>query len=542
LKKNHGHSFNLTVSRDALFVIVFVVFLALGAGTSQGALRTSEAYNIESDVLSSGGSSESSSSYGNFDSFGQGAIGTAESQNYQNYGGFLETLNTSPEVPDSLAQYRSNGITSISIGEWINISIVVLKFDMYDQDSSDILTPQVEMRSTSESFTGAVTDNGADINFSGSTVEGVVTGEGLSSGTTYHWRARVRDSGMLTSPWESFGGNAETDMDFGVDMAVPQVSVITPTSGQMLYSSNTYEVTWIATEEGGSGLITGPMSIYYSTNEGSSWTTVATGELDDGSYHWYVPAVTSSTCMVSVEAEDNASNIGSDISDIFDIFNDPDSPSVPTSLEAVALPADSPSYVSLSWGASTDEAGSGVKGYNLYRSSTSGSGYTLLDGIITGTSTLDSTVVYGNNYYYVVTAIDNANNESDYSNESSAPNLKMTKEMTTEAPISGGYSGGAFDAVPGAAITYTVTYWNNGFAYATSIEVVDKVPDYTDYKMGSATSESATQINFSSDNGASYNYTPSGEYVDSNVTNIKWQCQDIPVTENATVEFKVVIE
>jgi hypothetical protein len=73
--------------------------------------------------------------------------------------------------------------------------------------------------------------------------------------------------------------------------------------------------------------------------------------------------------------------------------------------------------VSLSWTAST----STVSGYNVYRSTTSGTGYTKLtaslDSVVTYT---DSTVVNGITYYYVTTAVDSSGNESSYSNEAAA--------------------------------------------------------------------------------------------------------------------------
>ncbi len=73
--------------------------------------------------------------------------------------------------------------------------------------------------------------------------------------------------------------------------------------------------------------------------------------------------------------------------------------------------------VTLSWTAST----STVVGYNVYRGSTSGGPYTLVTGSpVAGTSYTDSTVLAGQTYFYVVTAVDASGNESVYSNEVSA--------------------------------------------------------------------------------------------------------------------------
>jgi hypothetical protein len=73
--------------------------------------------------------------------------------------------------------------------------------------------------------------------------------------------------------------------------------------------------------------------------------------------------------------------------------------------------------VTLSWTAST----SAVTGYNVYRSSTSGGPYTKMNStIIAATTYVDSTVISGQTYSYVVTAVDSSNVESANSAEVSA--------------------------------------------------------------------------------------------------------------------------
>ncbi len=72
--------------------------------------------------------------------------------------------------------------------------------------------------------------------------------------------------------------------------------------------------------------------------------------------------------------------------------------------------------VQLTWVASTN-----VIGYNVYRSSTSGGPYTILNPSLIGTiAYTDTTVSAGTTYYYVVTAVDSSSKESGYSNETKA--------------------------------------------------------------------------------------------------------------------------
>jgi hypothetical protein len=73
--------------------------------------------------------------------------------------------------------------------------------------------------------------------------------------------------------------------------------------------------------------------------------------------------------------------------------------------------------VALSWTAST----SSVSGYNVYRSNTSGSGYSKLNAaLISGLSFSDATAVAGTTYFYVATAVDSGGDESANSNQATA--------------------------------------------------------------------------------------------------------------------------
>lgn len=87
----------------------------------------------------------------------------------------------------------------------------------------------------------------------------------------------------------------------------------------------------------------------------------------------------------------------------------------PAPPSVTASPGDK--QVSLSWTASS---GSNVTGYNVYRSTTSGSGYVQVNpSSVTGTTYTDPSLTDGKTYYYVVTAI-SSQGESSYSNEASA--------------------------------------------------------------------------------------------------------------------------
>ena len=74
--------------------------------------------------------------------------------------------------------------------------------------------------------------------------------------------------------------------------------------------------------------------------------------------------------------------------------------------------------VTLNWTAST----STVSGYNVYRSTTNGSGYVKINttGLVGALTYVDTTVQSATTYYYVATAVDSSGNESADSNQATA--------------------------------------------------------------------------------------------------------------------------
>jgi len=72
--------------------------------------------------------------------------------------------------------------------------------------------------------------------------------------------------------------------------------------------------------------------------------------------------------------------------------------------------------VDLTWSASTNAVG-----YNIYRSSASGGPYSMINTSLDSTTAYtDSTVVSGQTYYYVATAVNSESQESEYSNQATA--------------------------------------------------------------------------------------------------------------------------
>jgi fibronectin type 3 domain-containing protein len=86
--------------------------------------------------------------------------------------------------------------------------------------------------------------------------------------------------------------------------------------------------------------------------------------------------------------------------------------------------------ISLTW-----TAGSGDVTFNVYRSTTSGSGYTKIGSSAT-TNYVDSSGTGGVKYFYVVTGVDAGGFESANSNEASATMFSLPNPPTGLAAVS----------------------------------------------------------------------------------------------------------
>jgi fibronectin type 3 domain-containing protein len=82
---------------------------------------------------------------------------------------------------------------------------------------------------------------------------------------------------------------------------------------------------------------------------------------------------------------------------------------------SITIAAGADHSVMLKWTASPSP---GVAGYNVYRSTMSGSGYSKINpSLVGGLSYTDASVANGQTYYYVTTAVNAAGDESSYSTQ-----------------------------------------------------------------------------------------------------------------------------
>ncbi|MFH1026092.1 MAG: Ig-like domain-containing protein, partial [Nitrospirota bacterium] len=215
------------------------------------------------------------------------------------------------------------------------------------------------------------------------------TDTGLSASTSYSYTVSSIDNANNESA-QCSSANATTPQC--PDTTPPSVFITSPPSGTTYTTAQTVTITASASDNVG---VTKVEFYDGSTLRGTDTTSpynyvwTFTGS-DNGTHNWTAKAYDAA----------NNSSVSNTVSLIVNI--DITAPSVPTGVTATAV---SCSQINLSWNASTDTGGSGLKGYNVHRN-----GSFLKQ--VTTTSTTDTGLSASTNYSYTVSSIDNANNES----------------------------------------------------------------------------------------------------------------------------------
>jgi subtilisin family serine protease len=218
-----------TVAVGASVDLTFAV-QNVGTGTLTGAAKTAAPFSIVSGGAYSLAAGQTQTVTVRFsptsaDTFVGDVTFTGGDDPSRSVRGVGAAANVAPDPPSALGQFKMDG-TPLAVGGWTNQTSVVLTFTMADASPADTLTPEVEVKPTGTAFTGAGLVAGPPVAASGAPVQGVVSVTGLANGVQYHWRARTRDAAGLTSGWVSFGANAETVRDIGVDTYRPSGSIV----------------------------------------------------------------------------------------------------------------------------------------------------------------------------------------------------------------------------------------------------------------------------------------------------------------------------
>jgi hypothetical protein len=104
------------------------------------------------------------------------------------------------------------------------------------------------------------------------------------------------------------------------DKTAPNIETDTLTSpnGSEIWTggdSATYEITWTTTDITDTNLADNPITLEYSLDSGTGWTSIATGEANDGTYTWTTLDASDSEMRIRITATDQAGNTSNDSSD-----------------------------------------------------------------------------------------------------------------------------------------------------------------------------------------------------------------------------------
>jgi fibronectin type 3 domain-containing protein len=228
---------------------------------------------------------------------------------------------------------------------------------------------------------------------------------GLTQGQLYYFAIKTQDeipniSNISNSP------NAKAQEEDKTPPNAPRDLVVTETQSYSLTLS------WQAPEQAVDGDIADLYKIYQGTSPGVTKTTgtlIETTNLLSFTDNAVLPET---TYYYVITAIDDVGNEGSESNEVSTTTpQDTTPPSAPTGL--TGSPGDM--IVNLSWNANLE---ADLAGYRVYRSLTSGGPYNNVDQVGKDTTSYQNTKVFNMvTYYYVVTAIDKADNDSDYSNE-----------------------------------------------------------------------------------------------------------------------------
>ncbi len=106
----------------------------------------------------------------------------------------------------------------------------------------------------------------------------------------------------------------------------PEVTVTRPDGGEVFTAGTQEDITWTAVPGNDPGDPIDYIHLSYSINAGTSWTVIATGLPNTGTYIWTLPNENSDQCHVRVRAFDTMGRMGEDVSNIFTMQGIPPAP------------------------------------------------------------------------------------------------------------------------------------------------------------------------------------------------------------------------
>ena len=149
------------------------------------------------------------------------------------------------------------------------------------------------------------------------------------------------------------GNTAIENITLKKDTSPPEISILKPDGG---YVKKLFYIIYNASDNIDENL-SGNISIYYSSDNGSTWTKIADNLNNTGNYSWNTyPFNDSDKAMVKVVAIDDAGNVGSNVSNIFTLDNVPPAVTItfPKGGEAFGKDSNGNIIIDITWEAADD--------------------------------------------------------------------------------------------------------------------------------------------------------------------------------------------
>ncbi|MHC4440599.1 MAG: fibronectin type III domain-containing protein, partial [Planctomycetota bacterium] len=296
--------------------------------------------------------------------------------------------------------------------------------------------------------------------------------EGLAPSTTHYYFVTAVDAHNQSDPSNEV--SATTLPDGPPDTTPPMIPTGLTATTDLINSSSQINLDWDDNNESDfdhynvyrSMTAGGPYGYYVDSVDISSYSNT---ELDPGTTYYYV--------VTAVDTSDNESNDSGEASAATeDESGDTTPPAVPTGLTAATDSLNSNSQINLDW---NDNGELDFDHYNVYRSDDSGGPYSQinLDPVLYSDYS-DIGLTSGTTYFYVVTAIDTSDNESEYSIEDSATTDSGTEPIVDRKgwcsrPVPIGVSTGHF-AITAGTIGCRLTDGENIYALSNNHVYADE--------------------------------------------------------------------
>lgn len=141
---------------------------------------------------------------------------------------------------------------------------------------------------------------------------------GLANTGSYAWTVpnTPTTTGIVRVVAHDGAGNTGSDVSNAAftitapDSSAPTVTVTSPNGGENWAAGSVHNITWTATDD----VAVTSVDLLYSTNGGATFTAIASGIANSGSYAWTVPNTATTNGFVKVVAHDGSGNIGQDLS------------------------------------------------------------------------------------------------------------------------------------------------------------------------------------------------------------------------------------